>query len=45
MDIMSKQLGLVKITTTVLDDATIAKFGERAADAVPLRPLFIFAKE
>ena len=45
MDMMSKELGLVKLTTTALDDAAIAKFGERAADAVPLRPLFVFAKE
>jgi hypothetical protein len=45
MDMMSKELGLVKLTTTALDDAAIAKFGERAADAVPLRPLFMFAKE
>ena len=45
MDMMTKELGLVKLTTTPLDDAAIAKFGERAADAVPLRPLFMFAKE
>ena len=45
MDMMSKELGLVKLTTTPLDDAAIGKFGERAADAVPLRPLFMFAKE
>ena len=45
MDMMSKELGLVKLTTTALDDAAIAKFGERAADAVPLRPLFMFARE
>ena len=45
MDMMSKELGLVKLTTTALDDAAIGKFGERAADAVPLRPLFMFAKE
>ena len=45
MDMMSKELGLVKLTTTALDDAAIAKFGERAADAVPLRPLFMFANE
>ena len=45
MDMLSKELGLVKLTTTALDDAAIAKFGERAADAVPLRPLFMFAKE
>ena len=45
MDMMSKELGLVKLTTTTLDDDAIAKFGERAADAVPLRPLFMFAKE
>ena len=45
MDMMSKELGLVKLTTTSLDDDAIAKFGERAADAVPLRPLFMFAKE
>jgi hypothetical protein len=42
---MSKELGLVKLMTTALDDAAVAKFGERAADAVPLRPLFMFAKE
>ena len=45
MDMMSKELGLVKLTTTTLDDDAIAKFGERAADAVPLRPLFMFSKE
>jgi hypothetical protein len=28
---MSKELGLVKLTTTALDDAAIGKFGERAA--------------
>ena len=42
---MSKELGLVKLMTTALDDAAVAKFGERAADAVPRRPLFMFAKE
>ena len=42
---MSKELGLVKLITTALDDAAIAKFGERAANVVPLRPLFMFAKE
>jgi hypothetical protein len=45
MDMMSRELALVKLTTTPLDDAAVAKFGERAADAVPLRPLFMFAKE
>jgi hypothetical protein len=45
MDMMSKELALVKLTTTPLDDSAIAKFGERAADAVPLRPLFMFSKE
>ena len=45
IDMMSKELGLVKLMTTALDDAAVAKFGERAADAVPLRPLFMFAKE
>jgi len=45
MDMMSKELGLVKFMTTALDDAAIAKFGERAANAVPPRPLFMFAKE
>ncbi len=42
---IGKELGSVKLTTTALDDAAIAKFGERAADAVPPRPLFMFAKE
>ena len=45
MDMMSKELSLVKLTATPLDDAAVAKFGERAADAVPLRPLFMFSKE
>jgi len=45
MELISKELGLVKLTTTALDDAAIGKFGERAADAVPLRPLFMFANE
>jgi hypothetical protein len=45
MDVIGKELGLVKLTTTALDDAAIAKFGEQAADAVPLWPLLMFAKE
>jgi leucyl-tRNA synthetase len=45
MDMMTKELALVKLTTTPLDDAAVAKFGERAADAVPLRPLFMFSKD
>jgi hypothetical protein len=45
IDMMSKELSLVKLTTTPLDDAAVAKFGERAADAVPLRPLFMFSKD
>jgi hypothetical protein len=45
MEMMTKELALVKLSTTPLDDAAVAKFGERASDAVPLRPLFMFAKE